>query len=170
MKQVLALMATLLLLVPASATAQTPAPCSSPEARQLDFWLGAWNLTWSGGQGTNDITRRFGECVIEENFAGELPSGPYLGHSISVYNPRTGGWQQTWVDSQGGYLVFTGGPDEDGVMRLRGVPSQLPDGRTQDTRMSWVHVEDDALDWNWERSFDGGQTWEMVWDIHYERR
>jgi hypothetical protein len=35
--------------------------------------------------------------------------------------------------------------------------------------MSWIDVQDDSLDWHWERSFDGGSTWEMSWLVHYER-
>lgn len=99
-----------------------------------------------------------------------MPGGPYLGHSVSVYNAATGEWQQTWVDSQGGYLTFTGGVDEEGVMRLHGGPSQLPDGRTKHTRMSWLNVTANRLDWHWEQSFDAGETWEMVWAIQYSRR
>ena len=145
-------------------------PCSTEEARQLDFWLGEWDLTWQGGSGTNDITRRFGDCVIEENFAGNMPTGLFKGHSVSVYNAQLGQWQQTWVDNQGGYLTFTGGVDGGGVMRLHGPEREQPDGKTVVTRMSWVDVTDDAFDWHWERSFDGGETWEMVWLIHYTRR
>lgn len=145
-------------------------PCSSGEARQLDFWLGEWDLTWQGGSGTNEITRRFGDCVIEENFEGNMPGGLFKGHSVSVWDPKRGQWQQTWVDNQGGYLTFTGGVGDDGIMRLYGPKSETPDGRSAVTRMSWVDVTDDSLDWHWERSFDGGETWEMVWLIHYVRR
>ena len=152
------------------ARAQDVAPCASEEARQLDFWLGEWDLSWEGGSGSNLITRRFDDCVIEENFSGQVPSGLFLGHSVSVWDGRRGEWRQTWVDNQGSYLVFTGGIGEDEVMRLHGETRELPDGRTQVTRMSWIDVEDDSLDWHWERSVDGGVTWEMVWAIHYERR
>ena len=166
-----ALSAVLLLaLVPAAGAQPAPAPCSSEEARQLDFWIGEWELSWDGGTGTNDIGRRFGDCVIEENFAGDMPGGEFLGHSVSVYDALRGEWRQTWVDNRGGYLVFTGGIGEDGVMRLYGEPRELPDGRTQLTRMSWVNVREDSLDWHWERSFDDGESWEMAWAIHYTRR
>jgi len=144
--------------------------CESEEARQLDFWLGEWDLTWSSGSGTNEITRRFGDCVIEENFEGNMPNGIFKGHSVSVWSAQLGQWQQTWVDNQGGYLTFTGGIDEAGVMRLYGPEREQPDGKTVVTRMSWVDVTEDAFDWHWERSFDGGGTWEMVWLIHYARR
>ena len=155
--------------VPVAAQDPPPPPCSSPEARLLDFWLGEWNLTWQGGQGTNSITRRFGDCVIEENFEGQMPTGVFKGHSVSVYDPQLGEWRQTWVDNQGGFLAFRGGPDEDGVMRLYGEARTLPDGNTQITRMSWVDVTKDSFDWHWERSLDDGETWQMAWQIHYER-
>jgi len=161
------LIAAVLALLPASALAQS---CDHEEARQLDFWLGEWDLTWEGGEGTNSITRRFGDCVIEENFAGNLPGGLLEGHSVSVYDAPLGKWQQTWVDNQGGYLTFTGGVGEDGVMRLYGPERTLADGRIVVTRMSWVDVTRTAMDWHWERSFDGGENWEMVWLIHYARR
>ncbi len=45
------------------------APCSSPEARQFDFWLGDWSLSWPAqqtggvegerGTGRNRITKLF---------------------------------------------------------------------------------------------------------------
>ena len=164
--RIILLLAALALSAPA--TAQTP--CADAEARQLDFWLGEWDLTWQGGEGTNSITRRFGDCVIEENFAGDMPAGLFEGHSVSVWNPQLGQWQQTWVDNQGGYLTFTGGLDQDGVMRLYGPERELADGRRAITRMSWVDVREESLNWHWERSFDGGATWEMVWLIHYQRR
>lgn len=168
MRRILALLAVLL-LAPLALAQSNPAPCASTEARQLDFWLGEWDLTWEGGQGTNSITRRFGDCVIEENFHGDMPYGPFRGHSVSVFHAPSGKWRQTWVDDQGSYLAFVGGLDDEGVMRLLGEESTLPDGRTQVSRMSWVNVRDDALDWHWERSFDGGETWQMVWLIHYRR-
>jgi hypothetical protein len=49
-------------------------------------------------------------------------------------------------------------------------PTEQPDGRTQHTRMNWLDIETDSFDGHWERSFGGGETWEMVWLIHYERR
>lgn len=161
------LILVLCLLLAAPVYAQ---PCASEEARQLDFWLGEWELTWEGGSGTNEISRRFGDCVIEENFEGNMPDGIFMGHSVSVWSAQLGQWHQTWVDNQGGYLTFTGGVGDDGVMRLYGPERERPDGRTVVTRMSWVDVEEDSFDWHWERSFDSGETWEMVWLIHYSRR
>ena len=48
-----------------------PMPCSAPEARQFDFWLGEWDLTWGkDGRGKNVITSIYDGCVIQERFDG----------------------------------------------------------------------------------------------------
>ena len=67
----------------------TPKPCATPEARQFDFWLGDWELTWPAeqwggnqgekGQGTNHIIKQLDDCVIQENFS--FPSGNFNGSS-----------------------------------------------------------------------------------------
>lgn len=154
---------------------ETPA-CSAPEASQFDFWLGEWDLSWpaeqTGGDpgelatGTNVITHRFGNCVVEENFA--TSDGSFLGHSVSVYDEKTASWRQTWVDSSGGYLLFEGGVRE-GVMELR-TPTVEEDGHTVVQRMVFTDIEEDSLAWHWQRSRDGGEQWEELWTIRYVRR
>jgi hypothetical protein len=44
------------------------------------------------------------------------------------------------------------------------------DGKTFLQRMVFYNISDHALDWNWERSDDGGATWNPLWVIHYTRR
>ena len=64
-------------------------PCSLPEARQFDFWIGQWDLTWGeSGRGTNRITAVLDDCVIRENFDG-TPSMPLKGWSVSTYDRKT---------------------------------------------------------------------------------
>jgi len=150
-------------------------PCSSPDARQFDFWLGEWNLTWpavqTGGEegetltGTNRITRLFGECVIEENFA--TSDGGFLGRSLSVYDETAGLWRQTWVDSSGGYLVFTGTFDEE-RMELRTEPVER-DGVQAINRMVFDDIAPDSLLWSWQTSSDQGATWRDLWTVSYRR-
>lgn len=151
-------------------------PCNSPEARQFDFWLGEWDLSWpaeqSGGQpgergaGFNRITRLFDDCVIEENFTTDDAS--FRGHSVSVYDEASGLWRQTWVDSAGGYLAFTGSFDGE-TMELRTEPSER-DGQTVVQRMVFSRIEADSLEWAWQGSRDGGETWSDLWNISYRRR
>ena len=90
-------------------------------ARQFDFWLGEWDCSWSDESGrhlgTNSVYLDLGGCVVVENFDGR-PSLDFQGLSFSVYDRKARCWKQTWVDSHGTYLDFTGG-FADGVMELR---------------------------------------------------
>jgi hypothetical protein len=73
---------TILIIValafPAAASQQNnaaqPKPCSEPEQKQLEFWVGEWDLTWPGNNpgetahGTNSIKRILDGCIVQENF------------------------------------------------------------------------------------------------------
>jgi hypothetical protein len=142
-------------------------PCAAPEARQFDFWIGEWEASWGDdGEGKNTITSMLGGCVILENFDGS-PSTPLRGMSVSTFDARAGKWKQTWVDNQGGYLDFAG-EFADGKMILQ--RQATVDGQAFQQRMVWHNIAEKEFDWNWERSDDGGQTWKVLWAIHYMRR
>lgn len=158
-----------------AAGAQAPAsvPCSGPEWKQLDFWVGEWDLTWPAspgtpaGAGTNRIEKILDGCVISENFSGSGPT-PLVGKSYSTYSPQLKEWQQTWVDNQGSYLDFTGGM-QNGEMILS-MERPGPGGKTVNLRMVFKSIQPGTLDWSWERSVDGGKTWQVQWPIHYTRK
>ncbi len=151
-------------------------PCATEESDQFDFWLGEWDLTWPAeqfggtagekGKGTNIITQPLGECVIQEAFRS--PAGQFNGHSVSVYVPRQKVWKQTWVDNQGGYLLFTG-EFKDGRMELRTKPVERK-GKTNISRMVFRNIKKNSLNWDWQHSTDGGTTWTDLWNIHYKRK
>jgi len=137
-----------------------------PAERHFDFWLGEWEVTWGeSGRGVNRITSILDDRVILENFDAR-PSMPFCGMSVSTYSQRLGKWQQTWVDNQGNYLDFVGA-FADGEMAL--AREATIDGERVLQRMVWHNIGRDELDWNWERSDDGGKTWQVVWRIHYQR-
>ena len=146
----------------------TISPCDRAEARQFDFWIGEWDLTWSDtGKGTNIITSELGNCVIEENFTS-LGNIPFIGHSLSVYNPRLGKWQQTWVDNNGSYLEFLG-DWIDGKMTLsRETVSK--EGKLVQQRMIFHDITRKSLVWDWQSSEDQGHTWKTLWTINYKRK
>ena len=152
---------------------QTPKPCSEPEQKQFEFWVGEWDLTWPGdkagetGHGTNIIRRVLDGCIVEETFSGG-DSMHLRGHSDSVFDPRVGKWKQTWVDNEGSYLDFIG-EFKDGAMILAR-ETTAPDGSKVLQRMVWKNVSPKDLDWSWERSSDGGKTWQVLWPIHYRRK
>ena len=100
-----------------------------------------------------------------ENFDGR-PSLDFQGLSFSVYDRNAGCWKQTWVDSEGSYLDFVGS-FADGVMELR--RSGECDDAGSVFRMRWENIEPNSLDWSWQRSVDGGETWTTLWAIEYSR-
>ena len=131
-------------------------------ADAFDFWLGRWKVRWGeDAEGTNEIERILDGRVIEERFDGR-PGTELRGQSVSVYDEDEGLWRQTWVDSQGGFLSFEG-LFREGVMELRGEDDGEP------RRMLWRDIERDSLTWLWERSGDGGATWETLWRLDYAR-
>ena len=131
---------------------------------QFDFWLGEWDASWGENEsGTNRVERILDGKVIQENF-----SAPDLtGISVSAYDPERQLWCQTWVDSSGTYLEFTGRFEEGRMILMR---DAIVRGEACRQRMVWYDIEDDRFHWNWERSDDGGCTWRVLWQIHYTRR
>jgi hypothetical protein len=137
------------------------------ESHQFDFWIGDWEAAWGEHErGTNVVRSVLDGAVILENFDG-TPGAPLRGMSVSVYNPNLGKWQQTWVDNQASYLDFSGEFKDDRMLLQR---TATLDGRVFQQRMVWYNIEPNRFDWNWERSDDDGQTWRVLWQIHYTRR
>jgi hypothetical protein len=146
---------------------ENKSPGRQAEARQFDFWLGEWDLTWGeDGVGTNRISLIMDGQVIQEEFDG-TPSIDLKGLSVSTFNPNTGKWHQTWVDNSGGYLDFIGEFADRKMILSR---EAFVEGKPIKQRMVFYHISENELDWNWERSEDGGETWQLVWHIHYKRK
>jgi hypothetical protein len=151
--------------VPSLATAAPKPACAKPQYRQLDFWVGNWDLAWKGGTGTNRITRSYDGCVIEEHFDG-APSMHLKGHSVSLWFAPTKDWRQTWVDNQGEYFNLRGGPDGKGNFVLNNVRET---NKARHLRMVFTDIKPDSLTWRWQSSKDG-KAWADRWVIHYTRK
>lgn len=144
-----------------------PAHLNPDPARALDFWLGNWIVTWGDGlSASNRVEAILGGAVIRESFDGR-PGATFQGVSLSVYSPALGVWRQTWADSDGSYWAFTGGPVDD---RFIFATDDVRDGQPIKLRMVFYNRAADSLDWDWERSHDGGATWTLQWRLHYTRR
>ena len=164
---------------PACQPAEAPKHGKDPEARvgrrpdtwpvpsdatSLDFWVGDWSCTWEGGRGRNGITKGMDGHVVVERFESLEPER-WSGMSVSVFD-REQGWRQTWVDSTGNYWALHGSPHAEGFSFS---VVEIEDGREIEKRMVFSEIEADTFDWRWERSTDGGATWELLWTIDYRR-
>jgi hypothetical protein len=146
-------------------TQQAP-PCSTPEHRQFDFWIGEWAVDQGGKPaGTNKIELILNRCVIQENWTG---SGGFTGKSFNEYNEQSKQWQQFWVDNSGSGIFFTGN-FQDGKMHLRS-EGKTADGKQVMTRMIYTPMGKDRLRQLWERSDDDGKTWQTIFDGNYVRK
>jgi hypothetical protein len=159
-----------LLLFPRGAAAQAPAyGCDSPESKQLDFWLGEWELSFvedgKPGKSRNRITKILDGCAILEEFSG-APGTKLNGRSLSTFDRVTGQWKQTWVDNSASYLDFSGGIIDDHMVFWR----KFSRGDKEVwQRMVFQDVKPESLKWLWQSSADGGITWKTNWEIDYKR-
>ena len=139
----------------------------------FDFWIGEWKLSWQAQDGTteygtNTIERILDGKVIKENF--EATSGQmkgFIGKSYSVYNSQSGEWKQTWVDNQGAYLDFVGKFQNDKRIFIR--EAKDANGNPILQRMVFYDITRDSFTWDWEKSTDNGNTWQLQWKITYRR-
>lgn len=143
-------------------------PCTArPEYRQLDFWIGDWDVkSTTQGQtaGASSIQLILGDCVIFENWTG---ASGVSGKSFSFFNARTGRWQQKWVDDKGGLTEFTG-DYKDGAMHF--TAATTIQGKKALQRMTLFNLSRDQMRQLGEQSADEGKTWTVIYDLTYNRR
>ena len=153
------------------APAQGSAPtCDAPEYRQFDFWVGEWDVEVKGAptgrpKPQSSIQRILKGCVIFENW---MPPNGQDGKSFNVYNRQTKKWEQTWVDSSGGVIHFTG-EARDGNMYYT---TEYLDAKGQKVqgKMAYFPQGPDRVRQLWEQSSDGGKTWTVAFDGIYIRK
>ncbi|WP_310467108.1 hypothetical protein [Sphingomonas sp.] len=172
------MLATLFLAFAAQAAAAAPPPpCAAAEYRQMDFWVGTWDLEFDNpdgslGKAENVITADYGGCAIVERFrqlGGGPAGGDYLGTSTSIYDAQTKSWRQMWVDNGGSMFDLRGGPviGQKHSFELVNIEPRGPKQATM--RMIWEDVAKDSLTWRWQaRQADG--SWSDSWVLRYRRR
>lgn len=147
-------------------------PCAfRPESRQLDFWVGEWDVTQTGAPAGANASRSRIEsvengCVIAEFY--ETPTG-YAGRSYNAYEPNKKRWEQFWVDNVGGLHHYTG-QARDGNMHYEA--EFTPPGASAPTRnrMTFFNQGKDQVRQLGEQSTDGGKNWTVTYDLTYRRR
>jgi hypothetical protein len=157
----------LLLLVVTSAGAQQDRPCTAPEHRQFDFWIGTWEVVTPDGKlaGRNTIQSILNGCALEESWRG---AGGSIGKSLNMYYARDSEWLRSWVDGNGGRLDLAGGLDPDGRMVLAGkMPG--PDGVEVLHEISWEALGDGTVRQHWRALREDSEDWRDVFVGIYRR-
>jgi hypothetical protein len=161
--------AIVMLMACVGAARADPSPCSSPQDRQFDFWVGRWRVSPTGHPekrvADSLIEKLYRGCGVRENW---MPLRGGGGGSLSAYVPADHGWRQVWVDDKGAFVEFRG--DWNGrAMVLTGRWPQ-PGHPGQITRMTYTANPDGSVRQFGEVSDDGGRTWSTGFDLTYWRR
>ena len=139
-------------------------PCTDPEYRHFDFWLGEWDVTSAGSSSsaTNNISAEHGGCVVLEQYN----AGGFTGMSINFYDSNDSHWHQTWMSNAGAALYLKGGL-EDGSMVMS--DKGLVENDTIN-RITWTPNEDGSVRQHWETSTDDGESWTTAFDGLYTKK
>jgi hypothetical protein len=140
-------------------TSTASAPCSDPEHRQFDFWVGRWDVYGPKGglAGHSLIEKLYGGCGIRENW---LPTGNPGGGSLNIYVPAEKRWEQFWIDAQGTRATFVGGWNGKAMVIQGKWGGPL-------VRISYSKNADGSVRQFGEQSTDDGQTWATSFDLTY---
>jgi hypothetical protein len=156
----------LLALIAPVAQASAAAPCSNPEYRQFDFWIGEWRVQTPDGKiaGINRIASEYGGCVIHERYA---TGRGYSGESLNTYDAIRKVWHQTWVDDSGLLLILEGRWDGKSMILEGSAPDA--NGVLTKQRVTWTPDKDGSVRQLWESRDEKG-AWAVVFDGRYSRK
>lgn len=98
----------------------------------------------------------------------------FVGMTLRIFNPETARWSIYWLDNATGGLHPSGilrnpvvGKFSDGVGVFEG--DEELDGRPVQVRYRWSDIAPNSARWQQSMSADGGVTWEMNWEMLFER-
>jgi hypothetical protein len=149
-------------------------PCSRPEYRQFDFWIGEWEAFGVKGQkaGDSKISLMLDSCtILEEWTSTSVQNGlRYAGKSYNMYNATQKRWQQYWVDNTGNITEYFNGHYEPGKMIVQTDNIKINDSTSLIQKMTFYNLEPDKVRQHGENSSDGGKTWVTSFDLEYRRK
>jgi hypothetical protein len=138
-----------------------------PEYRQLDYWVGEWNVFNPAGApvGKSRIEKIVGDCIILENWMG---NGGNDGKSFNKWNPQLARWEQFWASSAGETTFFYGHLEGKNIVYHTDALPQ-PGGGTAQRRLTFFDLGPNEVRQFSEISTDGGKTYVTEYDFTYKR-
>ena len=149
-------------------------PCSSPEFRQFDFWIGEWEAFGVKGKKAGDsrISLILDSCIILEEWtsAGVQQGLRYAGKSFNTWNAPLHQWQQTWVDNTGNTTAYTKGKYDDKKIIFTTDPFPFSKDTMAVRKLTFFDLGADKVRQLGEISKDKGTTWIVEYDLEYRRK
>lgn len=142
--------------------------CSAPNHRELDYWVGAWNVfdTAQGFQvATSRVERIMDGCSIRESYeAPNAPGGAYSGTSYSSFDRKDGKWHQMYVDVNGNVGLYVG------ALQGNEIVLEAPGRGGSLQRMTYRPLPDGSVQQIGLVSTDGGKSWAAGYDYTYRKQ
>jgi hypothetical protein len=142
-------------------------PCTQFEQyRQLDFWVGNWQVedTLGNTVGTSQIEVILDSCVILENWKGVQA---VKGKSFNYYNAKSKMWQQKWIDNFGNPLEFEGQVKNNSIYYKAKTTDKF--GNDVQQLMVIKKLDDNKVLQTWKSSKDGN-NWNLLFKGIYKRK
>ena len=161
-----------------SAQEAQPAPAApppnvceeNPEFDHWDFWLGEWKVFTNDEAathiGNNKISKHYSECLIKEDWVDVQGNG---GFSMNFYHPLHGDWRQVWV-SNGYFIDYRGGLNDQGQMVLEGKADQYAAGTTTGFRGIWTPEDNGDVIQQFETFDEETGEWTKVFEARYVKQ
>lgn len=141
---------------------------SAERARELDFWLGEWDVLGGNGQvlGTSTVTTDLGGCLVEERF--RTPKG-YEAVSFAHFDVWEERWYRTYIDGRGERMEMRGGPVGDAMVLVADEDGPGSSGALR-VRVTLEADGQDVVRQRFDVSRNGGRSWRTAEELVYERR
>jgi hypothetical protein len=151
-------------------------------AADFDFLIGEWivrhrrlarrlaqDARWIEFSGTASVRSILGGLGNIDEIAVDLPSGPYLGAPLRLFDVSTGLWTIYWMDSR------HPGLDPPMIGRFsagRGLfyGDDAHEGTPVRVRFIWTPVSPEMCTWEQAFSVDEERTWETNWTMGFRLR
>lgn len=113
--------------------------------------------------GHNHISKILDGCVVFENWTSAAST--FAGQSFNTYDPVSATWNQTWVDTGGATIHFSG-RRKGNIMHLAGTHT---DGKGRhEYLMTYTLNADGTVRQLWRQS-DDNEQWTTIFDGLYKR-
>jgi hypothetical protein len=147
----------------ASAAADTPAAANA-ESRQLDFWVGNWNVGAPGSSpnAMSVVHLELDKCLLIESWDGGRGR---KGENIFAYSADDKSWHGMFTDNRGRVHVLTGKEIKPGLVEFTGTS-----GADQMDRVRVIKISDESVVESWDKSTDHGTTWKTEFRGEYSRK
>jgi hypothetical protein len=141
-------------------------PCTAPEYRQFDFWIGDWD-TFEVDSPNKIVARNRVSSILEGCALLEVyeQRDGLNGQSFTIYDATRKIWHQSWVTNRGKLLMIEGVMEGDRMV-LTGI-DRGTDGKAVQLRGVWTRVPDGVRE-TADTSSDGGKTWKPLFDIVFK--